>query len=587
MSLRIERADGSTYTVSGYEHADTPSEVRQYDVGSASVRNLPPKVDMRPSLTAVENQGASNSCVANAVAGAYEYLFKRHHEDEDYDVSRLFVYYNARRPRGRQNIDGGTRIIEAIESLRQHGACSEATWPFVLEKVNTEPDEDAYGEASGFLIEDVLHVPTDMQTWKQVLAEGYPIIFAIQLFKSFDAHRKKGLVPSPSPAETGREAHGAHALLCVGYSDPDRVFIVRNSWGSEWGDGGYCYMPYDYVINADFNHGDSWIIRQVDAAEIDEETWGDDSSLIEDVGTVLAQMTDEEYSQLLDAMGEVPLEARLAHLMLSAVGADGDIADDELEAIAEFLGRVFDSIGVKLKPNKVLRRAGRLLADEALLEETVALFDQHLPKASLAGILAEIAAAAGADDISDEESHFVYSLVQAWQVEAAFQDAGDDQDDEEDEEEGEEDEGDAASYVGAELAQMSEEDFEALEEEAGDVSMDTRIALVLLGLAMADGDLSEEEFGAVVDVLDRMFDQAGIKTKPRKAAQRALGLIEDDEDDALFYESVELIGRYLSPDALGGLFAAALEIVGADGLNEQEEEWLAWLAQAWEIEVEG
>jgi C1A family cysteine protease len=46
-------------------------------------------------------------------------------------------------------------------------------------------------------------------------------------------------------------------MLCVGYSDPDRVFIVRNSWGSDWGDKGYCYIPYDYLMSEKYNDGDS------------------------------------------------------------------------------------------------------------------------------------------------------------------------------------------------------------------------------------------------------------------------------------------------------------------------------------------
>jgi hypothetical protein len=52
---------------------------------------IPAKVDLRPLMTPVEAQGDTQSCVANAVAGAYEYLQKRHLGEEGYDVSRLFV----------------------------------------------------------------------------------------------------------------------------------------------------------------------------------------------------------------------------------------------------------------------------------------------------------------------------------------------------------------------------------------------------------------------------------------------------------------------------------------------------------------
>lgn len=47
---------------------------------------------------------------------------------------------------------------------------------------------------------------------------------------------------------------GGHAIVCVGYDDGMRIgdcsgaFLIRNSWGSSWGDGGYGYLPYDYVL---------------------------------------------------------------------------------------------------------------------------------------------------------------------------------------------------------------------------------------------------------------------------------------------------------------------------------------------------
>ena len=42
---------------------------------------------------------------------------------------------------------------------------------------------------------------------------------------------------------------GGHAMLIVGYNDDKQWFIVRNSWGNKWADNGYCYIPYDYIID--------------------------------------------------------------------------------------------------------------------------------------------------------------------------------------------------------------------------------------------------------------------------------------------------------------------------------------------------
>ena len=190
----FERADGSQRSVKGYKFAKPKEGTKQYSENRYQEADLPHKVDLRQHLTAVESQGNTSSCTANAVAGAYEYLAKMHTE-EDYDVSRMFIYYNARYlgADGKEAIgDSGSYIEKAIDGLKQYGACSETTYPFDEDRVNDEPDENAYSEAGQFLIEDAALVPTKLSAWKHSLAEGYPIIFGINLYKSFDKHRKKG-----------------------------------------------------------------------------------------------------------------------------------------------------------------------------------------------------------------------------------------------------------------------------------------------------------------------------------------------------------------------------------------------------------
>ncbi|MCB1193581.1 MAG: peptidase C1 [Leptospiraceae bacterium] len=413
----IKRADGSERKISGYMYAAPGGDRKKYASGKYGEEKLPPKVDLRHYMTNVENQGELNSCVANAVAGAYEYLVKKHKGIDQYDVSRLFIYYNARQLDNMENEDAGSFIASAIESLKEHGACSEDTWPYDPELVNEEPEEDAYVEAAEFLVEDVEWIPTDLFSWKHSLAEGYPIIFGISLFESFDYQRKKGLVPMPTEKETSRESHGGHAMLCVGYSDPDKLFIVRNSWGNDWGDNGYCYIPYNYLINEKFNGGDSWIIRQLDNFEVDEETWGDDSSITGDYETELAEMSDEDYNDMLDDMGEYPLEFRIAHIMLYGANEDGEISEEEYDEIAAYLRDTLDKLGVELDAKKILKNCMKEIDNEDLLEESVELLGEYLSKSLLAKIAKDVEEIIGIDDLSEEEENFVYGLVEAWQIE--------------------------------------------------------------------------------------------------------------------------------------------------------------------------
>ncbi len=440
-SFTFTQADGSSRSVQGYKYAAPKAAAKRFVVGSSSVSRLPAKVDLRSFMSDVEQQGETNSCAANATAGAYEYLVKRHLGEEAYDVSRLFIYYNARAIDDPDNIeDEGSVLQSVIESLKEHGACSEETWAFEQEAVNEEPSQEAYEEAKQFLIEDTELVPTDLNAWKAALAEGNPIIFGVKLFGTFDKHKKPGLVPAPSPAEAGRESHGGHAMLCVGYSDPDQVFIVRNSWGPEWGDKGYCYVPYRYLMNEEYNFGDSWIIKRIEVLPPNEETWADDDeSMLEDMSSVLASLDDETYTALLERMGDVPLEVRLALLFLFAAGADGDISDDELNAAAEHIAPVLEQLGSVQKPERILRNALRLVENEALIQETIDIFGETFSQEVLASIASELEDIAAADDVSEEEAAFVDAVIERWQIQPA---EGDDEEEGDDDEEGDEEEGD-------------------------------------------------------------------------------------------------------------------------------------------------
>jgi uncharacterized tellurite resistance protein B-like protein len=417
MGFLINRADGSSRKVSGYRYAAPKAGTKTWTSSASSTARVPRKVDLRPFMTEVENQGETNSCAANAVAGAYEYLVKRHLGEESYDVSRMFIYYNGRAVDGCENEDEGSVIGSLIESLKEHGACSEETWPFEKDLVNEKPSDEAYEEAAQFPIEDTAVVPTRVDAWKSVLAEGYPIIFGISLFRSFDKHRKPGLVPMPSPRESSRESHGGHAMLAVGYSDADRVFIVRNSWGTEWGDEGYCYIPYDYLLNPRFNNGDSWIIRQVDAVAASEGWSEDEESVLPELDSEFAAMSEEAFQALHDACGDIPFESRLAQLFLVIANADGDVSDEELAALGAQLEDTFERIGSELDPQRVLRYAARKVEDEDLLNETVAIFGEHLSQAMLASLVSKAQEIAGSDELGEDEEDLLAQLVEEWQIE--------------------------------------------------------------------------------------------------------------------------------------------------------------------------
>ncbi|CAF2063912.1 unnamed protein product [Rotaria magnacalcarata] len=236
-------------------------------------KELPPKVDLRKDMTRVEDQSKIGSCAANALAGAYEYLTKKDN-GRNTDVSRLFIYYNARAKNKRFGsvTDSGCSMTSAIEALEEFGTCLESMWAYEVSKVNTRPNDQAYQEAKNHTISEAFEVDINLFEMKSCLAQGYPFAFGLRLYSSFDKATETGLVPMPDVSAKTRKTHGCHALLAVGYSDRSKVFIVRNSWGEKWGENGYCYIPYEYMTNPEHCF-DVWAIRKLTNTNFGQEYW--------------------------------------------------------------------------------------------------------------------------------------------------------------------------------------------------------------------------------------------------------------------------------------------------------------------------
>ncbi|CAF4906470.1 unnamed protein product [Rotaria sp. Silwood1] len=244
---------------------------RQHMVLQAN--ELPPKVDLRSHMTPVEDRSKIGCCTANCLAGAYEYLTKKFNGLTT-DVSCLFIYYNARvKGNNSESIeDTGCSMADAIEALEEYGTCLESIWPYDTSLVNTRPNNQAYQQGKNHKIHDALRIDIDLNELKSCLAQGFPLAFGIELFSSFDKATQTGIVPMPNPWDSSRKSHGSHAMLAVGYTDQSKAFIVRNSWGEDWGDKGYCYIPYNYMTNSDFCF-DAWTIRTLMNNNFGQEHW--------------------------------------------------------------------------------------------------------------------------------------------------------------------------------------------------------------------------------------------------------------------------------------------------------------------------
>jgi hypothetical protein len=298
---------------SGYKPMEPRPGAAQYQPSIAvKFGRLPAKVDLRPLLSPIEDQGEIRSCVASAVAAAYEAWLRKTHKQDD-PASRLFIYYNARWRDGTQEEDEGSAIQLAMEGLCRFGACSEAFWPFDPHLALKKPGAAAYEAAAAYRVADIARVPLKLEAWKQALAEGKPIVFGCELFETFDhCSRLGGVVPMPELHDVAHAGHSGHAMCAVGYSDIEKVFIVRNSWSAHWGDAGYCYMPYAYLLSPTFNDGDCWVFVPKIPAQPPRETWSDATSPVTNGGAGVDFPIETRTARDYEALG-IDLFARGRH----------------------------------------------------------------------------------------------------------------------------------------------------------------------------------------------------------------------------------------------------------------------------------
>ena len=124
------------------------------DVHYTFARDKNPRevVDLRPWASPVEDQLHLGSCVGQAVVGAFELMINKLYPGKFTDLSRLFVYYNARALDDMVNEDVGAYVRDGIKAVSQWGVCSESIWPYLINKFSLAPSIESYMDAKNRLI---------------------------------------------------------------------------------------------------------------------------------------------------------------------------------------------------------------------------------------------------------------------------------------------------------------------------------------------------------------------------------------------------------------------------------------------------
>lgn len=272
--LRVGHTDATfmqTYSLGGKKDA-FDSRDHWYDVPSRFTRSAPRRVDLRRAFPPIYHQGKLESCSANAVAAMMWFHALRHRDDRAaIRPSRLFIYYNSRRLGRCTRWNTPVSLRNVYRAIRKWGACPEHLWRYDPRHVARRPPEHCYAASDRTRVVKYERIKRDLTALRACLAEGLPFTFGMSLFDSFyttRALRTVGAAPMPTSSEGQR---GGHAVLAVGYDDRRQRFIVRNSWGARWGDGGYFTLPYEFFearIDGQSLAWDFWTLRDLSSPGI-------------------------------------------------------------------------------------------------------------------------------------------------------------------------------------------------------------------------------------------------------------------------------------------------------------------------------
>lgn len=202
---------------------------------------LPPSVTLQKYASIIEDQRGLSSCTGNALTNAYE-LRLRVKKKSDVELSRLFVYYNERVLENNVDQDEGATLRSGIKTLRTHGVCTEATWPYHDDLWDDKPSLQAYAEAKQRTLANYERV-TNLGAMRECLYRQQAFVFGIPIYNDTVASPRNDWTFD----QRGAQLLGYHAMCCVGYDDDKQRFLVKNSWGRDWGYAGYCFVSYDFM----------------------------------------------------------------------------------------------------------------------------------------------------------------------------------------------------------------------------------------------------------------------------------------------------------------------------------------------------
>ena len=215
---------------------------------------LPDGVDLRRDWQPVPDQGHTASCVGWAVSAAVHWhLVEAGRLAPDETLSARHVWMAAKETDQREQYpstfleEDGTSLKAGLDVVRKHGAVLEAELPWEGRLAAGSPE--AFNRAAGNrriaayynLGDDSVPDRTALfPRWRRWLHERGPVVVLLALDRNVPRARLETFDPA--------SVTGSHAAALYGYG-PDH-FLLRSSWGPQWGERGYAQMSLAYAAQA-------------------------------------------------------------------------------------------------------------------------------------------------------------------------------------------------------------------------------------------------------------------------------------------------------------------------------------------------
>ncbi|WP_116964827.1 C1 family peptidase [Fastidiosibacter lacustris] len=229
---------------------------------------LPTTIDLRRYCSDVKNQGHLGSCTSHAGVALLEF-FENKSFSTYIEASRLFLYKISRKLIG-FNDDVGSYIRTTMGAMRMFGIPPEKFLPYYVDGQinpdwNKDPEPFLYAYASNYKAIEYFRLDAEnldknklLLRIKTYLYGSYPSMFGFTVYDSIKQASDSGFIPYP---DINERVVGGHAVVAIGYDDDMKVvntannevtkgaILIQNSWGQGWGEHGYGWLPYKYILS--------------------------------------------------------------------------------------------------------------------------------------------------------------------------------------------------------------------------------------------------------------------------------------------------------------------------------------------------